>query len=56
MAFDMLDAIVTVVNPTNNEKLKIRIGISIEFEDYRDHRFVFIQVVIVVRSLLVLLE
>jgi class 3 adenylate cyclase len=26
MAFDMLDAIVTVTNPTNNEKLKIRIG------------------------------
>ena len=26
MAFDMLDAIVTVNNPTNNEKLKIRIG------------------------------
>jgi class 3 adenylate cyclase len=26
MAFDMLDSIVTVTNPTNNEKLKIRIG------------------------------
>ncbi len=26
MAFDMLDAIVTVTNPTNNDKLKIRIG------------------------------
>jgi hypothetical protein len=26
MALDMLDAIVTVTNPTNNEKLKIRIG------------------------------
>ncbi|CAF4080641.1 unnamed protein product [Adineta steineri] len=26
MAFDMLDAIVTVSNPTNGEKLKIRIG------------------------------
>jgi len=26
MAFDMLDAIVTVTNPTNAEKLKIRIG------------------------------
>ncbi|CAF3507607.1 unnamed protein product [Rotaria sordida] len=26
MAFDMLDAIITVSNPTNNEKLKIRIG------------------------------
>ncbi|CAF3456907.1 unnamed protein product, partial [Rotaria sp. Silwood2] len=24
MAFDMLDSIVTVTNPTNNEKLKIR--------------------------------
>ncbi len=29
MAFDMLDAIVTVNNPTNNEKLKIRIGESL---------------------------
>jgi hypothetical protein len=27
MAFDMLDSIVTVTNPTNNEKLKIRIGL-----------------------------
>ncbi|CAF3607480.1 unnamed protein product [Adineta steineri] len=26
MAFDMLDSIITVTNPTNNEKLKIRIG------------------------------
>jgi hypothetical protein len=26
MALDMLDGIVTVTNPTNNEKLKIRIG------------------------------
>ena len=26
MAFDMLDAIVTVSNPTNGDKLKIRIG------------------------------
>jgi class 3 adenylate cyclase len=26
MAFDMLDSIVTVNNPINNEKLKIRIG------------------------------
>lgn len=26
MAFDMLDSIVTVSNPTNNEKLRIRIG------------------------------
>jgi class 3 adenylate cyclase len=26
MAFDMLDSIVTVTNPTNGEKLKIRIG------------------------------
>ncbi|CAF4333507.1 unnamed protein product, partial [Rotaria sordida] len=26
MAFDMLDAIITVSNPINNEKLKIRIG------------------------------
>jgi hypothetical protein len=26
MAFDMLDSIVTVTNPTNNDKLKIRIG------------------------------
>lgn len=31
MAFDMLDAIVTVVNPTTNEKLKIRIGKLLEF-------------------------
>ena len=27
MALDMLDSIVTVSNPTNNEKLKIRIGV-----------------------------
>jgi hypothetical protein len=26
MAFDMLDAIVTVTNPIDNTKLKIRIG------------------------------
>jgi hypothetical protein len=26
MAFEMLDSIITVKNPTNNEKLKIRIG------------------------------
>ena len=26
MAFDMLDGIVTVTNPTNSDKLKIRIG------------------------------
>ena len=30
MAFDMLDAIVTVTNPLNNEKLKIRIGSSLK--------------------------
>jgi hypothetical protein len=29
MAFDMLDSIVTVTNPTNNEKIKIRIGKSL---------------------------
>jgi hypothetical protein len=35
MAFDMLDSIVTVTNPTNNEKLKIRIGmfVKLNFEE-----------------------
>jgi guanylate cyclase, other len=36
MAFDMLDSIVTVSNPTNNEKLKIRIGPLISEADERD--------------------
>jgi len=51
MAFDMLDSIVTVTNPTNNEKLKIRIGSLLTFISIMNREFLFLyaQVVIVVQ-------
>ena len=51
MAFDMLDAIVTVTNPVNNEKLKIRIGLLSDSLAQEDN-FLSFQVVIVVPLLL----
>lgn len=34
MAFDMLDAIISVSNPTSDEKVKIRIGTSFKISRF----------------------